>query len=80
MVEQVGLKWVAGGGIERDAGNVFIERPQCLRVAVAADVPIGEHVDLSRHFVAIDAGAEQWRSPDHLDFRQGHGCSFFGRR
>ncbi len=41
MVEQVGLKRIAGGGIEGDAGDVLVQRPQRLRIAVAADVLIG---------------------------------------
>ncbi len=67
VVEKVGLERVAGGVVERDARDVFIERPQHLRVAVPADIAIGQYLGLSRHLVAIDPRPEQRRHSDNLD-------------
>ena len=69
MVKQIRLRRIAGGVIKCDPRDVLIKRPQCPRVAVAADVLIGEDVGLSRYIVTIDTGAKQGRGPHYLNRR-----------
>ncbi len=54
MIEQAGLKRIAGGGVEGDTRNLFVERTQRIGVAVAGDVLLGQHLGLRRHLIAID--------------------------
>jgi hypothetical protein len=78
MIQKIGLKWIARGIVERDARDIFFERWQHLRVAVPANVTIGQYLGLGRHLVAIDPGPEERRGPNHLDGGQAQRRRFDG--
>ena len=64
--------------MSRVTPGIFFERRQHLRVAVPADVAIGQDLRLGRHLVAICPGPEQRRRADHLDWGAGSKGRFGG--
>ncbi len=71
VVEQARLKRVAGGRVERDPRNLFVQRAQRVGVAAAGDVGPGQHLGLRRHLGAVHPRSEQRRRRDHFYRRKG---------